>query len=155
MIQYTLKCSRDHRFDSWFQSADAYEKLQAAGMVTCSACGDDKIEKALMAPRVRPARTSSAATQDTPGETAGAPASGPLATPASDAERALARLRHQVESHSDYVGKDFAREARAMHDGDAPRRSIYGEAGLKDAKALLEDGVPVLPLPFLPGRKSN
>ena len=64
-------------------------------------------------------------------------------------------MKKQVEDNSDYVGMSFASEARAMHDGDAPARAIYGEAGIEDAKALLEDGIPVLPLPFLPGRKSN
>ena len=49
----------------------------------------------------------------------------------------------------------FAREARAMHLGDAPERAIYGEAKPDEAKALIEDGIPVAPLPFRPGRKSN
>lgn len=158
MIQYTLKCSQDHRFDSWFQSADAYEKLKAAGMVTCSVCGDMHVEKALMAPRVRPARNARTAQPDPSPAPPPAPspaAPGPLKAPSGTAEQALVKLRQQVESNSDYVGMNFAKEARAMHLGDAPARAIYGEAGLKDAKALLEDGIPVMPLPFVPGRKSN
>ena len=144
MIQYTLKCSRDHRFDSWFQSADAYEKLRGAGMVACAVCGDTEVEKAMMAPRVRPARNS-----------AKPPSERPLKAPASDAEKALAELKKAVEANSDYVGMNFAKEARAMHDGEAPERAIYGEARLEDAKALIEDGVPVAPLPFRATRKSN
>lgn len=150
MIQYTLKCSKDHRFDSWFQSAEAFDKLKAAGMVTCSICGDTQVEKAMMAPRVRPARKAAAPQP----EVDTAPPR-PLSQPSGELEQALAHMKKQVEENSDYVGMNFAKEARAIHDGDAPERAIYGEAKLDDAKALLEDGIPVAPLPFRPGRKSN
>ena len=70
-------------------------------------------------------------------------------------KRSLAELRRKVEENSDYVGKDFAREARKIHLGDAPERAIYGEAKPDEAKALIEDGVPVAPLPFIPSRKTN
>ncbi|WP_270728365.1 DUF1178 family protein [Shimia sp. Alg240-R146] len=154
MINYTLKCANDHRFDSWFQSADAFDKLKAAGMVTCAICGDSHVEKAMMSPRVRPART--AATAKSSQEPAPAePAAASLSQPATEAEVALKKLRKQVEDNSDYVGKDFAAEARAMHEGTTPGRAIYGEAKLEDAKALVEDGVPVAPLPFNIGRKTN
>ncbi len=146
MIQYTLKCTDGHRFDSWFQSAVAYDKLAGAGMVSCAICGSSKVEKAIMTPRVRPARATSAS------ET---PPKGTLSEPASVAEQAMADLKRKIEESSDYVGKDFVREARAMHDGTAPERSIYGEAKPEDARALIEDGVPVTPLPFLPNRKTN
>ncbi len=157
MINYTLKCSNDHRFDSWFQSAEAFDKLKAGGMVTCAICGDTHIEKAMMAPRVRPARSAAAkptvpATQPSV-PTPATPA--PLTEPANEAEAALAKLRKQVEDNSDYVGKDFVSEARAMHEGAAPERAIYGEAKLEEAKALIEEGVPVAPLPFNIGRKTN
>lgn len=163
MIRYTLKCDHDHSFDSWFQSADAFEKLRAAGMVACTFCGSDKVEKALMAPAVRPARKAAPdmATPDalTSGAlTPGAPspgAPGALSTPQSPAEAALAAMRREIEANSDYVGLNFATEARAMHEGAAPTRAIHGEAKLDEARALLEDGIPVTPLPFLPARKTN
>lgn len=148
MIQYALKCADGHKFDSWFQSADAFDKLQAAGMVTCAVCGVADVSKHLMAPAVRPARKSGAAPADSK-------PSGPLSAPASPAEQMVAELRRKVEQSSEYVGGNFVSEARAMHDGDAPERSIYGEAKLDDARKLLEDGVPVMPLPFRPRGKSN
>lgn len=151
MIQYALKCSEGHTFDSWFQSAEAYDKLAAAGMVCCAICGTTEVEKAIMTPRVRPARSSTSQ----PATPESAPEPGPLSQPASTAEQVLAELRKQVENSSDYVGKDFASEARKMHLGEAPERAIYGEAKLDDAKALIEDGVPVAPLPFMPNRKTN
>lgn len=143
MIQYALKCTRGHRFDSWFQSAAAFDRLSASAMVACAVCGSAEVEKAVMTPRVQPARTAVSG----PG--------GALSAPASPAERALAELRRQIEENSDYVGLNFAAEARAIHDGEAPARSIYGEARPDEARALIEDGVPVAPLPFRPARKSN
>lgn len=64
-------------------------------------------------------------------------------------------MRKQVEENSDYVGLNFAAEARQMHDGTLPPRAIYGEAKPEEARQLIEDGVPVAPLPFMPKRKTN
>lgn len=151
MIQFTLKCSNDHRFDSWFHSSEAYDRLEKSGLVTCTVCGGTSITKAVMAPRVRPARDA-AQVGHTTSQT---PQRGQLTTPATNAEQALAKLKAHIESTADYVGRDFAREARAMHDGTSPDRAIYGEAAPEDARRLIEDGVPIAPLPFLPRRKSN
>lgn len=151
MIRYTLKCAENHSFDSWFQNAKAFEGLQAAGHVTCPDCGSSNVQKSLMAPKVRPARSAAQppAQVDTP------PAPAAVAAPSAEIEAEIAKLRAKVEAESDYVGESFAEEARAMHLGDAPERSIYGEAKLEDAKELIEDGVPVMPLPFTPTRKTN
>ncbi|SLN35719.1 hypothetical protein ROG8370_01472 [Roseovarius gaetbuli] len=149
MIQFSLKCAEDHRFDSWFQSAEAFEKLRARSMVTCAVCGSDEVEKALMAPRVRSSR------KDAPDGAPPQAAGGALSKPASPAEQAMAELRRKIEENSEYVGGNFAREARDMHDGVTPERAIYGEARPEEARKLLEEGVPVAPLPFIPGRKSN
>lgn len=138
MIQFSLKCHRDHRFDSWFKSADAFDTLKSQGMVTCSVCGSSEVEKAIMAPRVSTSREAR-----------------PLSGPASPAEQAIAELRRKIESESDYVGADFAREARRIHEGEAEARQIHGEARPDEARKLLEDGVPVMPLPFAPNRKAN
>lgn len=135
MIRYALKCQNDHGFESWFRSAEAYDTLRAAKGVECPVCGGTEVEKALMAPAVR--------TEERP------------LTAKSQLETALAEMRRQVEANSEYVGLNFAAEARAIHDGDAPERSIYGEAKAEEARRLLEDGIPVAPLPFLPPRKTN
>lgn len=151
MIQFTLKCDKDHRFDSWFQSSDAFDKLKAAGMIACELCGSAKVEKALMAPALAKSGKDSAGKDSTDG----AKAERPSLSPASDTEKALAEMRKKVETHSDYVGVNFVAEARAMHDGTAPERSIYGEARPEEARKLIEDGVPITPLPFMPKPKTN
>lgn len=150
MIQYALKCSNGHSFDSWFQSASAYDKLAIAGMVTCAVCGCDKVEKAIMTPRVRPARKAAKVVEEKPQVP-----TIDVATSTEKIEQALANIRREVEANSDYVGTEFASEARKMHLGDAPERAIYGEAKPEEARALIEDGVPVAPLPFVPSRKTN
>ena len=158
MIRYALNCDKDHGFESWFQSAAAFERLQATGMLACSVCGSTKVEKSLMAPTVRLGRKAQAAvpTPKPKPEPPSAPdATRPLATPSTQLEIALRALRAEVEANSEYVGADFAAQARAIHDGDAPERAIYGEARGDEARALIEDGVPVAPLPFTPRRKAN
>jgi hypothetical protein len=137
MIRYSLTCDKDHAFDSWFQSSAAFDKLSGAGMVACAICGSTSVSKALMAPAV---------------STDPAPLA---ARPASPLEAELAALRAKIEAESDYVGLSFAAEARAIHAGLKPERAIYGEARPDEARALIEDGIPVAPLPFLPRRQAN
>ena len=157
MIRYTLKCASDHRFESWFQSAEAFDRLQKSGMVSCPNCGDCDIRKELMAPSVKTARKAEdSASQPTP-EAPEMPAAMPhaLSQPSSTLEKGMKAFKKFVQDHSDYVGNDFANEARKIHLGEAPERSIYGEASAEEAKSLADDGVPVSPLPFLPDRKAN
>ena len=149
MIQFSLKCDRGHRFDSWFQSSAAFEKLQAAGMISCAVCGSTQVEKGIMAPRVADSRSKADKTEQPPGQDR------PLSAPANPAEQALTEMRKQIEKNSEYVGANFASEARRMHSGESPERSIHGEARPDEARKLIEDGVPITPLPFMPGRKSN
>lgn len=169
MIRYSLKCADEHSFESWFQSAAAFDALANAGHITCPQCGSAEIIKTLMAPAVAPARKAG---KPGPNET-GRPETGPdetgpsaanrdkpspnrpLSTPSNPQEKALAALRAEVEANSDYVGKSFVTEARKMHEGTTAPRAIHGEARLDEAKKLMEDGVPVMPLPFLPPRKLN
>lgn len=180
MIRYTLKCSADHAFDSWFKSASAFDALLSGGRLSCPHCGTDDVRKSLMAPRVRTARqkdtmdetggeaVSARDVNDESGETGSvrtpedrsramvpSAQNGPVKAPDQDAEHALKKMRDHVEQNSDYVGADFASEARKMKEGEAPSRSIYGEAKLDEAKALIEEGIPVLPLPFTARRKLN
>jgi len=140
MISYSLKCDNDHTFDSWFASADAFDKLSGADMVSCNICGSTKVQKAIMAPRV---------------STGKAAETNPLMAPDDHTARAIQEMRKKIEANSDYVGKNFAAEARKMHLGDAPERSIYGEAKPEEAKSLIEDGINVVPLPFMPNLKTN
>lgn len=140
MIRYTLRCDKGHDFDGWFRSSDGFDAAARAGEVACTACGSAAVQKALMAPAVTEKATATPA---------------PLRKPQSPADAALDRLRREVEANSDYVGLSFAREARAMHEGDIPSRAIHGEARPEDARRLLEDGVPVAPLPFIPRQKAN
>ncbi|MGZ2258569.1 DUF1178 family protein [Roseobacter sp. A03A-229] len=141
MIQYALRCDQGHDFDSWFQSASAFESLKDAGHMSCAICGSGSVEKAVMSPRVsvpaKPEPKTSLRKADT------------------ESEKAIAELRRHVEENSDYVGARFAEEARSMHLGTIPERAIYGEANGAEAKKLIEDGIPVAPLPFLPNRKAN
>ena len=146
MIRYTLKCPSDHDFESWFQSATAFDTLLKSGHLTCPACGSADVAKSLMAPTVRPARGAAAVTTKTRPN---------LSRPGNDMETAFAAMRKQVEENSEYVGMNFVAEARRIYDGDAPERSIYGEAKPEEARRLIEDGVPVAPMPFMPARKVN
>lgn len=131
MIRFHLKCDQNHQFESWFQSGDAFDKLVAGNLVTCTVCGSTMVAKSVMAPAIATA----------------------VAEPAE--ENPIIALRKKIESTADYVGKSFAKEARAMHDGLVPDRPIYGEANLAEARKLAEDGIPVLPLPFIPAKKAN
>ncbi|MEH3119742.1 MAG: DUF1178 family protein [Methylorubrum populi] len=158
MIRFTLACDAGHAFESWFPSGSAYDEQAASGLVTCPFCDSAKVAKAPMAPAV--ARTDrapakAAAPRPAPPEAQG-PAQAETASVPMIAEperplRALLRaVREHVVASAEHVGRRFADEARAIHYGEAEGRPIYGEASPKEARALAEEGIEVMPLPPAP-----
>jgi hypothetical protein len=130
VIVFDLQCGSGHVFEAWFGSSADHEQQAAAGMIACPVCGDTQVTKAVMAPAV--------------------PAKGNRTDVA-----ALLAAQRQLEAASDYVGDNFAAEARARHEATEPSRPIYGEATLDDARALLADGIGIMPLPFKPLVRSD
>ena len=169
MILYDLKCRKDHVFETWFRDSSAYEEQVAAGAIACPTCGSRKIEKALMAPRLgRSGRNRDArgnARGDAPGDAASHKPPGgsdrKMATRAvkETAETAelmghLRELRKKVEENCDYVGGEFAEEARKIHYGEENPRNIYGETSDEQAKELHEEGVTFNRIPWAPRHDS-
>lgn len=145
MIVFDLRCSHDHVFEAWFGSTDAFEAQRAKGYVECPLCGCREIGKAVMAPAVSAKGNRSDAT-------------------ARKAElKRLAAMQAEVESQCDYVGRSFVSEARARHskgeqgkgETATPPRGIIGEATLTDAMELIDEGIPVAPLPFRPRQTAD
>jgi hypothetical protein len=152
MIRYTLRCDRGHAFESWFQSSSAYESQEKRKLVNCPACGSAKVERAIMAPQIVSKKgREAAAPAPAPAADVAAPASTPLMMAQERELRAkLKELRDHIVKHADNVGERFPNEARKMHYGDIEHRPIYGEASPDEARALIEEGVEVSPLPVLP-----
>ena len=161
MIRYTLLCEREHEFESWFRDSAAFEQLAAAKQAACPTCGSTTVRKAMMMPSVVTSRTRR--TGAVAAEAAAPPSPAPDTTAAADPHpvalmnerakqlRAMMRDVHRrVTETADNVGRAFAVEARAIHDGQSPARSIYGEASRDEVAALLDDGIPLLPLPVPP-----
>jgi hypothetical protein len=135
MIRYALVCDREHAFEGWFGSSADFDDQQAGGLVECPLCGSKAVSKQIMAPAV-----------------AGTKRREP-ASPQPSREmmmEAMSQIRRHVEDNFDDVGDTFAREARAIHEGKSEARGIYGQAEPHEVRALLEDGVPVAPLPPKP-----
>ncbi|RYY47765.1 MAG: DUF1178 family protein [Sphingomonadales bacterium] len=142
MIVFDLKCADGHVFEAWFASSTAYIEQKAGGLVACPMCGSGAVDKAVMAPNIG-AKGS---------QGAGVP---PEAMKAAMA--ALAAAQGKALENSTWVGTAFAEKARSMHLGEAPVAQIHGQATREEAKALVEEGVPVapLPLPVVPPEASN
>ena len=122
MILYNLRCAKDHEFEAWFKDSASYDEQAAAGEVSCPMCGSKKVGKAIMAPRL----SSSAKKSNTPMPTA--------AEVRTQYVQALREVRRQVEENCDYVGPNFASEARKIHNGEVEERNIYGEATPEETK---------------------
>jgi len=164
MIRYALVCAKGHSFESWFANSAAYDKQAKRGLVECPVCGDSKVEKALMTPKLSGTRkraSSRVPAMNAPPADASTPASEAVKTPVamvSPEEREfrakLKELRDHLTKNSDYVGTKFPEEARKMHYGEKDHRSIYGEASPQDAKELHEEGIEFHPLPVLPDERN-
>ena len=124
MIVFDLQC-RDggETFEAWFRSNADYHEQVADGLVQCPYCLSANVEKAPMAPSV-PRKGST----------------NPLAQ--------LAAMQAQLLKDSRWVGDQFAETARAMHSGEIATEQVHGRATIEQAKSLVDDGVPVAPLPL-------
>lgn len=127
MIKYRLICDQEHEFDGWFANAAAFDTQKADGLLACTICSSTRVQKAIMAPAV-PKKTNQQ-------------------TAEKKMRHMMQKLSAHVEENFDYVGNDFAEEARKIHYGETAARDIYGEISLQEAKDLVEEGVPVAPLP--------
>ncbi|MBS0504652.1 MAG: DUF1178 family protein [Proteobacteria bacterium] len=140
MIVFDLKCGRDHVFEAWFGSSADYEGQRGRGLIQCPMCGDGEIGKAVMAPRIS---TGSAEEPSLPVAAAPHPAPEMKALLG-----AVAQLQAKMLEKSEWVGRRFADEARAIHLGESDQRSIHGQATPSEAEALRDEGIEVMPLPL-------
>ncbi len=134
MIKYALVCDHAHGFEGWFSTSADFDDQRERGMVECPLCGSRHVEKQIMVPAIAGTKAQTGGVEATPEMRA-------------MMMEAMSRVRAHVEENFDDVGDSFAAEARAIHDGRSEQRGIYGEATPQEVKSLVEDGVPVAPLP--------
>jgi hypothetical protein len=155
MIHYQVRCGQGHEFDGWFKDSAAFDRQAKRGLVECPVCGDVKAERALMSPAVASKKQAVAAPpQPEPAPAPAAPAAPPVAAAGGrmpdHVRTMLQRLRAEVEKNCDYVGPEFAQEARKIHRGESEKRGIYGETTPEQAEALSEEGIEVSAIPWVP-----
>ena len=141
MIRYALACDHEHEFEGWFGSSSEFDEQQGRGLIRCPVCNTAAVRKQIMAPAVAGTKRSLRQTSDP--------------QPQAMMMEAMGRLRRHVEENFDDVGDGFAKEARAVHEGKAEDRGIYGQATPNEVRELVEDGVPVAPLPPEPPKKAD
>jgi hypothetical protein len=131
MILFTLRCGAQHEFEGWFRDGATFERQARRGQITCPDCGDSKIEKAPMAPRVKKSTERSVPS-------------------AAQVRAALVEMRRQIEKNCEHVGPRFAEEARKIHYGEVAPKGIYGESTDEEAKELAEEGIKFGRIPWIP-----
>ena len=157
MIRYALLCPEDHGFEAWFRDSEAFDQQSGTGQISCPTCGKAEVRKAVMAPAIRRSALKSGKPEVEPALVPSPPAPESQAPSAPITDEAFARVRDALrEIHTKLkrdatdVGPAFPEQARAIHDGEAPPRAIYGTATQDEVKALVEDGVGIMPIPMLP-----
>jgi len=161
VIQYSLICENSHKFEAWFKSSLAFDEQTGLGIVSCPLCNVSKVSKALMAPSVGTksnrgddlAVDSAGQIPNSSGQVGDKKQSLSVSSGHPDQEKLqkiIRELRKKITAESDYVGKDFAVEARKIHEEESKARSIYGEATPDETASLIEDGVEIIALPTLP-----
>lgn len=141
MIVFDLKCSpAGHVFEGWFGSSPDYESQRQRGLVSCPLCGSERVEKAVMAPRI--GTKGNRARQDL----ALQPSTDPDPAAMKEMLRAMAAVQKEMLASSAYVGENFTDEAIAIHTGEAASRSIHGSATRTQRATLLREGIQVIPL---------
>ena len=156
MILFDLKCRKGHVFEAWFRDGATAEKQIAGRKIACPSCGTAKVAKAPMAPRIgkggRPAMVESGTPK--PNQPQGAVMTKEMASKAVELRKELGELRKKIEANCDYVGGQFAEEARKIHYGETEARGIYGETSEEQARELTDEGIEFSRVPWLPRQDS-
>ena len=160
MILYRLRCAKGHEFDSWFKDGKTYERQEKRSLIGCPSCGNAKITRAPMAPRIgkgidKGGGKRSEQSVEAPVEATPAAAPDPQVAALARAipkemREALVKLREAVEKNMEPVGEKFAEEARKIHYGESEKRGIYGQTSDEEAEALAEEGIEFGRLPWIP-----
>ena len=175
MISYNLSCNHGHAFECWFSSSTDYDDQQERGLVRCPYCDSSTIKKALMAPNVTAKSNQQKPTglnveykaeQIAPSETQldNLPALAQQQTNQQitaqmapemqemmgEAIAEMRKFQKTVETNCDNVGDGFANEARKIHYGEAEPRGIYGRTTDKEAEELVDEGIEIAKMPWLP-----
>jgi hypothetical protein len=158
MILYRLRCSKGHEFESWFKDSKSYDRQEKKSLIGCAVCGDSKVARALMAPRLGTKGNKKTAVANTAPATTQAPDPSPeqqkMAALArhvpKELREALLKVRAEIEKNCEHVGPKFAEEARKIHYGESDKRGIYGETSDEEAEALAEEGIEFGRLPWIP-----
>lgn len=146
MIVFELACSAEHRFEGWFGSAEDFARQEAVGLLACPLCGTSEVRR-LPSARIRTGTTPEPVPQKTRAAAPAAP--GPVA------EMTMASVLREILARSEDVGRRFPEEARRIHYEEIPPRPIRGQATPQEAKALAEEGVPVVALPIPPRSETH
>lgn len=151
MIRYSLVCEAGHGFESWFPSSESFDDQAARGLVTCPICDSRKVAKGLMSPNLARTDRGRASAPAETAPVADEPAAMPMVAEPERRLRAMLRaVRARVEATAEHVGTRFPEEARKIHYGETEERAIYGQASPEEARALIEEGIDVAPLPPMP-----
>lgn len=141
MIRFSLHCDHGHEFEGWFRDNADFDRQAERKLVSCPVCNSPEVQKSLMAPAVSTSRSKEQ-----------------VAIAMGEAQKQVLQqmreLSRSVRENADYVGDQFAEEARKIHFGETEARGIYGEASKEDVHSLIEDGVDVMPLPVFPEDKN-
>jgi hypothetical protein len=148
MIKFALLCARGHEFQSWFQSSEAFDTQVKSGLVRCPLCQATEVTKAIMAPAI--ASRGEAERHKSPAQAHSQTKVALLDRHDLKSRAMIDAFRRRIFAEADDVGTSFAEEARKIHNGLVPGRAIHGQASIGDARALIEEGVPVLPVPPSP-----
>tara|TARA_B100000767_G_C19598779_1_gene464717 strand:- start:134 stop:553 length:420 start_codon:yes stop_codon:yes gene_type:complete len=134
MIKYKLLCKDcQTAFDSWFSSSAEYEKLKKKKFLNCYICKSLNVEKTLMSPSISRSATNNEKSEEY-----------------KEIKKKILEYQKFIEKNFDYVGENFAYEARSIHyKNKKASKGIYGTTTIKDLKELKEEGIKAEKIPWV------
>lgn len=132
MITYDLRCKNGHEFEGWFKDRKSYQKQMRNKKVICPYCNESDVKMVLTACAIR---TKSHKPEKKGKKTL------------ADIQKIQKEISDYVRDNFEYVGSEFASEAKKMHYGESEERSIWGTTTKKEEKELKEEGIKFFKIP--------
>ena len=174
MIKYQLICDLSHEFEGWFKTSASFDAQNQSELITCPECGSANVRRALMTPnlaspkrRRRPSADNisniNASITDINGTTSSSSnqtnllgardvvsGASPSVNEIGEAMAQLRQLQRKIKAEYRDVGTEFAAEARKIHYGESAPENIYGQSSDEEREALLDEGIDVVAMPWVP-----
>lgn len=130
---YNFKCICGTVFEAMVAGTKEADEQIKKGLLSCPVCESVKVVRIPTAARIK--------------KSSGSLLSHEKDVKPEDVENAVKKVLSSLANSCEDVGERFVEEVRSIKQGTSPSRPVKGTAKAEEVRQLLDEGIPVFPVP--------